>query len=48
LLLEKGITENIDGFVSKKGSPFSARLKLQKDDSGAYKSVFDFDQNRTM
>lgn len=48
LLLEKGISESIDGFVSRKGSMFSARLKLQKDDAGTYKAVFDFDQERSV
>ena len=40
LLLDTGKTELIDGFVSKNGSQFSARLKL---DGG--KTVFEFDNS---
>ena len=41
-LLSEGSTEVIDGFRSRKGSLFSARLKLSSEDSGPPKVVFDF------
>ncbi len=40
-LLENGKTEPLDGFISKKGNAFKARLKLQDG-----KAVFDFDVPR--
>ncbi len=44
-LLENGISENIEGFRSKKGTLFSARLKLEKTEEGKFKVVFVFDKN---
>ncbi len=41
-LLEKGETDSISGFKSKKGKIFSAKLKLEEN-NGEYKVVFDFD-----
>lgn len=38
LLLKEGLSSKIEGFISKNGKTFSARLKLDKD-----KVVFDFD-----
>lgn len=38
-LVSKGVTENIDGFKSKTGKKFSARLALDKEDSGKIKGV---------
>jgi DNA topoisomerase-3 len=40
LLLERGRTEKIQGFISKKGKPFDAFLKLEQDG----KVNFEFDQ----
>ena len=41
-LLEKGITEVINDFISKKGNKFSARLKLDKMPSGQLGAIFEF------
>ena len=41
-LLKKGITDIIKGFKSKAGKPFSAKLKLSKDEPGQSKVVFEF------
>jgi DNA topoisomerase-3 len=41
-LLETGISEKIEGFVSKKGSPFAAKLKLEYAEPGVLKVGFDF------
>ena len=38
-LLEEGTTATIEGFISKKGTEFKAKLKLDKDN----KIIFDFD-----
>ena len=38
-LLENGITAKINGFVSKNGKSFDAKLKLDKD-----KVIFDFSE----
>ncbi len=43
VLLEQGRTPVISDFISKKGNPFSASLRLRADDSGMFKVVFDFD-----
>ncbi len=45
-LLESGMTEKIDGFVSKKGKPFSAILRLQPDGAGSLKVGFDFPESQ--
>ncbi len=44
-LLTHGISDKIDGFVSKKKTNFSARLKLQPDESGIPETVFEFDNS---
>ncbi len=41
-ILQQGITDILFGFISKKGNAFSTRLKLQPDESGVPKVVFDF------
>ncbi|GBC62782.1 DNA topoisomerase III [Desulfonema ishimotonii] len=46
LLLEKRETDILFGFISRKGSAFAARLRLEEDVSGAYKVVFDFSDVR--
>lgn len=43
-LLEKGLTDELEGFVSKNGTVFSARLKLFKEDSGHLRLTFDSPQ----
>ncbi|MFW5636916.1 MAG: DNA topoisomerase, partial [Thermodesulfobacteriota bacterium] len=43
-LLEQGATEELFGFISRKGSSFSARLKLEDQGDGVPKVVFDFDR----
>ncbi len=45
-LLENGISDTLYGFTSRKGKGFSARLKLEKDESGMPKVVFDFSEDR--
>lgn len=44
-LLENGVSDVLFGFTSKKGKGFSAKLKLEKDNFGAYKTVFDFSES---
>ena len=41
-LLERGATDELFGFISRKGNAFSAKLRLEKDESGKYKTVFEF------
>ncbi|MBF0117277.1 MAG: DNA topoisomerase 3 [Desulfobacterales bacterium] len=41
-IIQKGITDFLDGFISKKGSSFSARLKLEIEGLDEPKVVFDF------
>jgi DNA topoisomerase III len=41
-LLQKGITQKIQGFTSKKGKKFSARLKIDLDKDNLQSVVFDF------
>lgn len=42
-LIEKGKTAKIKGFVSKRtGKEFDAALKLEKQEDGTYRVVFDF------
>ena len=44
-LIDKGITGKISGFISKKGRPFDARLKLDRDENGRITGMsFDFDK----
>ena len=44
-LLEKGETELLSGFISRKGSPFSARLRLSTEGPPPPKVVFDFSED---
>ncbi|MDM8552312.1 topoisomerase C-terminal repeat-containing protein, partial [Desulfobacterales bacterium HSG2] len=44
-LLENGITDPLFGFISRNGNAFSARLRLQADETGLLKVVFDFPDN---
>ncbi|MDM8523562.1 DNA topoisomerase 3 [Desulfococcaceae bacterium HSG8] len=44
-LLENGITDQLFGFISRKGKAFSAKLKLGPDDTGMLKTIFDFSDN---
>jgi len=46
-LLESGMTEKIDGFISKKGKQFSAKLKIESDGAGSLKVGFDFPEDST-
>ena len=41
-ILAKGVSDTIKGFKSKSGKTFSARLKLNDDQSGEFAVVFDF------
>jgi DNA topoisomerase III len=41
-LLQKGVTQNIQGFTSKQGKKFSARLKIGMDKENLPCVVFDF------
>jgi len=41
-LLENGMSDLLFGFTSRKGNAFSAKLKLENDDSGVPRTVFDF------
>jgi DNA topoisomerase III len=41
-LLQKGTTQKIQGFTSKKGKKFSARLKIDPDQENLQRVVFDF------
>ena len=41
-LLENGATDELFGFISRKGNAFSAKLRLETDESGRYKTVFEF------
>ncbi|MBP5198371.1 MAG: topoisomerase C-terminal repeat-containing protein, partial [Lachnospiraceae bacterium] len=42
-LINDGETAVINGFKTKKNTPFSAKLKLQQNEAGKYETVFDFD-----
>ena len=42
LLTEKALAE-LEGFRSRQGREFSARMLLQKDDAGVWRAAFDFD-----
>ncbi len=44
-LLEEGVTDILFGFISRKGNAFSARLRLQADETGLLKTIFDFSDN---
>ena len=45
-LVSNGITGVIKGFISKKGKPFDARLKLDRDEKGSITGMsFDFDRS---
>ncbi|WP_373499969.1 DNA topoisomerase 3 [Desulfococcus sp.] len=44
-LLEKGVTEMLSGFISRKGSSFSARLRLSTEGPPPPKVVFDFSED---
>ncbi|OQW99665.1 MAG: hypothetical protein BWK80_62690 [Desulfobacteraceae bacterium IS3] len=43
-LLENGVTDMIAGFISRKGTEFSAKLKLEDQGFGPPKVVFDFSE----
>lgn len=43
-LLANGTSEMLDGFRSRLGREFSAKLILKKDDKGELRATFDFDQ----
>lgn len=45
-LLKNGITEAIGGFESRKGKPFSARLRIENDGIGTSRVSFDFSGDR--
>lgn len=41
-ILDKGMSDPLEGFISKKGEPFTARLKIDSEDGKTQKVVFDF------
>jgi len=45
-LLRDGATDLLTGFTSRAGIPFSARLRLVKDDAGQFKARFEFTNGR--
>ena len=47
ILLANGETDELEGFRSRLGREFSARVKLQKDEKGMLRAAFNFGQNET-
>lgn len=43
-LIARGQTAELDGFRSRRGQEFAAKLALKKDDKGVLRATFDFDQ----